>query len=125
MLSAKRKHFPEKLSKCNSSKPLYGLTNELLGNSKSSVFPSYIPESELRDNFSSFSDKKKIASVCTEYDSQPAVDTYISHSFVGSELCSFEPVSQEFVRKLTCDFAPNSWVLDPIPIILLKIIGMT
>ena len=96
------------------------MTNELLGNSKSSVFPSYIPESELRDNFSSFSDKKKIASVCTEYDSQPAVDTYISHSFVGSELCSFEPVSQEFVRKRICDSAHNSCVLDPIPTTLLK-----
>ena len=63
---------------------------------------------------------KKIASICTELDSQPVVDTYISHSFVGSELCSFEPVSQEFVRKLICDYAPNSCVLDPIPTTLLK-----
>ena len=63
---------------------------------------------------------KTIASICTELDSQPIVDTYISHSFVGSELCSFEPVSQEFVRKLICDSAPNSCVLDPIPTTLLK-----
>ena len=61
---------------------------------------------------------KKIAS--TELDSQPVADTYISHSFVGSELCSFEPVLQEFVRKLICDSAPNSCVLDPIPTTLLK-----
>ena len=40
--------------------------------------------------------------------------------FVGSELCSFEPVSQKFVRKLICDYAPNSCVLDPIPTTLLK-----
>ena len=64
--------------------------------------------------------KKKIASVCTELDSQPVVDTYISHSLVGSELFSFEPVLQEFVRKLICDSAPNSCVLDPIPTTLLK-----
>ena len=38
ILCAKCKHFCEKLSQCNSSKQLYGLTNELLGNSKSSVF---------------------------------------------------------------------------------------
>ena len=59
ILSAKRKHFCEKLSKCNSSKQLYGLTNELLGNSKSSVFPSDIPESELPDHLSSFFVEKK------------------------------------------------------------------
>ena len=63
---------------------------------------------------------KKIASICTELDSQPVVDTYISHSFVGSELRSFGPISQEFVRKLICDSAPNSCVLDPIPTTLLK-----
>ena len=61
-----------------------------------------------------------MASICTELDLQPVVDTYISHSFVGSELCSFEPVSQKFVRKLICDSAPNSCVLDPIPTTLLK-----
>ena len=33
ILSAKRKHFCDELSKCNSSKQLYGLANELLGNS--------------------------------------------------------------------------------------------
>ena len=44
----------------------------------------------------------------------------MSHTFVGSELCSVEPVSQEFVRKLICDSAPNSCVLDPIPTTLLK-----
>ena len=53
-------------------------------------------------------------------DSQPVVDSYISPSFVGSELCSFEPVSQEFVRKFICDSAPNSCVLDPIPTTLLE-----
>ena len=63
---------------------------------------------------------KTIASICTELDSQPIVDTYISHSFVGSELCSFEQVSQEFVRQRICDSAPNSCVLDPIPTTLLK-----
>ena len=75
------------------------MTNEPLGNCKSSVFPSDIPESELSDHFSSFFDQK-IASICTELYSQPVVDSYISHSFVGSELGSFEPVPQEFVRKL-------------------------
>ena len=99
ILSAKRNHFCENLSKCNSSIKLYGFTNELLGKSKGSVFPSDIPESELSDHFSSFFDQK-IASICTELYSQPVVDSYISHSFVGSELGSFEPVPQEFVRKL-------------------------
>ena len=54
--SAKRKHFCEKLSKCILGKQLYGLTDELLGNNKSSVFPGNISESELPDHFSSFSD---------------------------------------------------------------------
>ena len=98
---------------------LYGFTNELLGKIKGSVFPSDIPESELSDHFSSFFDQK-IASICTELYSQPVVDSYISPSFVGSELCSFEPVSQEFVRKFICDSAPNCCVLDPIPTTLLK-----
>ena len=40
--------------------------------------------------------------MCTELDSQPVFDTYIAHSFVGSKLCRFEPVSQEFVHKLIC-----------------------
>ena len=60
----------------------------------------------------------KITSIRTELDPQPVVDTYISYSSVGSELCTFEPVSQEFVRKLICDSAPKGRVLDPIPIIL-------
>ena len=95
------------------------MTNELLGYSKSSVLPIDISESKLPDHFSSFFDQK-IASICTELDSQPVVDTYISHSFVGNELCSFEPVLQQFIRKLICDYAPNSCVLDPIPTTLLK-----
>ena len=82
-------------------------------------FPSDIPESELPDHFSSFFDQK-IASICTELDSQPVVDTNISHSFVGSELCSFEPVWQEFACKLICDSAPSICVLDPFPTTLLK-----
>ena len=56
ILSAKRKHFCENLSKCNSSK--YELTNKLFGNSKSSVFPNDIPEFELSDHFCSFFYKK-------------------------------------------------------------------
>ena len=95
------------------------MTNKLIGNSKSSVLPSNIPESELPDYFSSFFDQKT-ASICTELDSQPVVDTYISHSFVGNELCSFEPVLQQFIRKLICDSAPYSCVLDPISTTLLK-----
>ena len=95
------------------------MTNEPLGNSKSSVFPSDIPESELPDHVSSFFDQK-IESICTELDLQPVVDFYISHSVVGSERCSFEPVSQKFVRKRICDSAPNSSLLDPIPTTLLK-----
>ena len=59
ILSVKRKHFREKLSKCNSSKQPYGLANELLENSQSSVFQSDILESELPDHFSSFFDYKK------------------------------------------------------------------
>ena len=62
----------------------------------------------------------KITSIRTELDPQPVVDTYISHSSVGSELCTFEPVSQEFVRKLIGDSAPKSCVLDPISASLLK-----
>ena len=120
ILSAKHKHFCKKLSKCNSSKQLYGLANELLGNSKSFVFPSDIPEPELPDHFSSFFDQK-IASACTKLDAQPVVHAYISHSFVCSELCSFKPVSLELiVRKLICDSVPNSCVLDPMPTTLLK-----
>ena len=46
----------------------YGLNNELLGNSESSVFPSDVPESELPDHFCSFFDQK-IASICIELDS--------------------------------------------------------
>ena len=90
-----------------------------LETAKVPFFPSDIPESELPDHFSSFFDQK-IASICTELDSQPVVDTNISHSFVDSELCRFEPVSQEFVRKRICDSAHNSCVLDPIPTTLLK-----
>ena len=88
ILSAKCEHFCKKLSKCNSSKQLNGLTNELFGNSISSVFPNDIPEFEPPDHFSSFFDnkKKKMGSVHTELDSQPAVVTYISHCFVGSKL---------------------------------------
>ena len=125
ILSVKRKHFCEKLSKSNSSKQLYGLINELLGNSKSSVFPSDIPESKLPDHFSSFFDKKKshLFALNLTYILLLILTYHIL--LLAVSFVAFEPVSQKFVRKLICDSAPNSWVLDPIPIILLKIIGMT
>ena len=64
--------------------------------------------------------QEKIAAICSELDSQPADSTRTLHSFVGSELCGFEPVSQELVRKLICDSAPKSCLFDPIPTTLLK-----
>ena len=75
-------------------------TSSRLNNSKTKyliqqiyIFPSEIPESELPDG-SVLSFTKKIASVRSERDSQPADYTPTSHSFVGSELFGFEPVSQ-------------------------------
>ena len=61
------------------------------------------------------------ASIWNELDLQPVDDTCIPHSFIGRKLCSFEPVSQEFVRKLICNSAPKSCVLNPIPTTLLKL----
>ena len=75
-------------------------TSSRLNNSKTRyliqqiyIFPSEIPESELPDG-SVLSFTKKIVCVRSERDSQPADYTPISHSFVGSELFGFEPVSQ-------------------------------
>lgn len=93
--------------------------DELLGNSKSSVFPNDFPVCALRDRFCSFF-HEKIASLRSEPDSQPADSTPTPHSFVGSELCCFEPVSQQLVRKLIRDSAPKNSVLDPIVTSLLQ-----
>ena len=119
ILSAKRKHFCEKLSKWNSSKQLYRLTNELLGNSNSSVFPCDIPEAVLPGHFSSFFDQKIDLLALNLTHILCLILTY-RILFVGSKLCSFERVSQEFVRKLIWDSALNTCVLDPIPTILLR-----
>ena len=59
-----------------------------------------VPECELPDRFCSFFEKK-IASIGSELELQPADDTPSPHSF--------KPVSQEFVRNS----APQSCVLDP------------
>ena len=75
-------------------------------------FPTDIPECELPDRFCSFFQEKTTAIRSeldsSELDSQPADSTPTLHSFVGSELCGFEPVSQELVRKLIRDSAPKS-----------------
>ena len=93
--------------------------DELLGISKSSVFPNDFPDCALRDCFCSFL-HEKTAFIRSELDSQPANSTPTPHSFVGSELCCFEPVSQRLVRKLIRDSAPKSSVLDPIVTTLLQ-----
>ena len=103
----------EKLSECNLSKQLCGLTNELLGNSESSVFPSDIPECELPDRFWSFFEKK-IASSRSKFDSRPADDIPTLHSFVGSGRCGCEPLSKGLVRKRICDSAPKICALDSV-----------
>lgn len=56
----------------------------------------------------------------SELVSQPADDTHTLHSFVGGELCGFDPVSDELARKLKRVSAPRSYVLVPIPTTLLK-----
>ena len=72
-----------------------------------------MPECELPDRFCFFF-QVKIASICNEFDLQPADSTPAPHSFVGSETCGSEPVSQETVRKLIGDYALQSCVFDPV-----------
>ena len=78
---------------------LYGFTNELLGKIKGSVFPSDIPESELPDHFSSVFDQK-IASIFTELDSQPIVDTYTSHSLLEVSFVALNQYRRSLLASL-------------------------
>ena len=94
------------------------MINELLGNSKRSAFPN-IPECQLPHSFCPFFEKR-IASIRSELDSQPADGTPTPHSIVDTELCGLEPMSQELVRKLLRDSAPKNCVLHPDSTALLK-----
>ena len=78
-----------------------------------------MPECELPDCFCSLF-QEKFATICKELDLQPADGTPTPHSFVGSETCGSEPMSQESVRKLIGDSSLQSCALDPNPTTLLK-----
>ena len=56
--------------------------------------------------------------MCSELDSQPADGISTPHSFVGSELCGFETVSQVLVCKLIilCVLPPKAVFLISLPL---------
>jgi hypothetical protein len=119
LLAAKRQFYCDKIdSAVSSSKQLFSVTNELLGKSKSTSFPSDIPRSELPQRFSDFF-SHKISLLRDELDSRSSAQATFA-VYDGPMFSHFDPVTEKEISELIAKSPSKTCILDPIPTSLTK-----
>ena len=114
---AKKSYICGKIAGADSSRELFRLSDQLLGKSGDTVLPSDIPPESLPDKFNEFFGEK-IERIRRTFDPDtpcPA-DAVV---FSGTQLETFEPVSEDCVRETLEKMPKKSCDLDPIPALLL------
>ena len=116
---AKTTFYSSKVLACSTVKQLFSLTNNILGKVNSSPLPSNFSAQDLPQKFADFF-TKKIALIREKLDSAEVVPSPVSDRvYCGPFFEHFEPVTEEFVKKLCLSSSPKTCELDPIPSSLL------
>ncbi|MCP3849467.1 MAG: reverse transcriptase family protein, partial [Gammaproteobacteria bacterium] len=118
--TAKTIFYSTKISECNTSKQLFGVCSRLIGSVKVSPLPTVFPIKQLPQVFSDFF-MQKVSDIRAELDSLP-VPPYpaeVSDPPLQSEFRSFQPVTEQQLKKVILLSKPTTCSLDPIPTPLL------
>ena len=117
--NAKCVFYSSKIIACTSSKQLFTVTNNLLGKLNCTSLPTVFPLHELPQMFSDFF-AGKISAIREKLDSVvPPSSPVTDHVYSGPALTVFQPVTEEFVKKVCLSASPKSCELDPVPSSLL------
>jgi len=118
--SAKSSFYSSQILACKTTKQLFTLTNTLLGKSKTSSLPNNIPCSELPEKFSNFFNDK-IETIRNNLDIASTPDPLNDDHccFRGVQFTSFDPVTEQTVKKIILSSACKTCELDPLPTSLL------
>ena len=110
----KKRYVCEKIES-GSSKDMFRLCNDLLGKSNEKMLPTNISPERVPDSMNSFF-VSKIEMIREELDANCLMPE--NRDFNGEKLSDFEPVTEDFVKKLILDSPKTSCELDPLPISL-------
>ena len=117
---AKTKFYSAKLISCTTAKQLFSVSKDLLGKMNNcNPLPTSLPVLELPQKFSDFF-TGKIRLIREKLDKTNSSPSTVQETvYNGPTLDCFEPVTEDFVRKLCLNSTPTSCELDPIPTSLL------
>ena len=112
---AKRHHLCEKIECADSSRELFQLSNQMMGGNANKVLPHASSPEDLARSFSNFfmSKIEKIREGLNSGVSTPPPPA--PDAFAGTHMESFQPVSEEQMRKILTQMPKKSCQLDPIP----------
>ena len=111
--AAKRDYLCDKIRHGSSIRLMYCVTDELMGRTTEPKLPTNIPLSDLPNAFFDFM-HEKIANIHRVLDSCPV--PAIFEPFAGAGLCTFAPVSEDVIRKLTNDASQKAMPLILYPL---------
>ena len=118
--NSQTRHYSDSISKAaGDQKKLYSIIASLTTIRKGTPFPPHNSIQELANDFGNFF-VQKIEKIRSEIDAQNIPSADIPYSFTGDYLSSFEPLSEEQVKKFIMDSKTTTCDSDPIPTHLVK-----
>ena len=121
--NAKKDFYGRKISECqNDQKQIFKIANSLLHKSNETPLPEHESSQELANRFADFFTEKinKIRQQLESAQSRSKSSSDKNSQKCSEILSSFEPASEEEIRKLVMQAATKSCNLDPFPTWLLK-----
>ena len=108
---AKQRYLNEKITLSSSSKTLFTLTNDLMGQENKTSLPTNTDPASLPNKFMSFFNEK-IKKIRDGFSSNVNCN---DHGFNGLPFNDFEPVTCDHIKKLILSMPSKSCILDPLP----------
>ena len=117
--NAKRSFFHQKINENSSNqKTLFNITNELLYRKKDTKLPSSDSPEQLANRFSDYF-TSKIETINQSFGNDPRHDS-LHAEYSGTTFTTFNPITEEQLKKIVLSGNSKCCHLDPVPTQLLK-----
>ena len=118
--TARAKYIRTQIAECKTSRQLFTVCGKLSARIKSSPLPSIYPIVSLPNMFCEFF-MKKVSDIRAQLDILPSGSANFTHDKKSIQFTfdSFNPISQEELKKMILSSKPTTCPLDPIPTSLL------
>ena len=127
LASTKETYYLKKISDASDQKSLFQIVNTLLNRVPKSIFPTYVPLSDLPECFAHFF-SEKINIIRRRLDQDPIQRSNVipnESNDLSSSLLSFVPTTELEVQNIIMQSKATTCRLDPFPSKLLKVICPT